>query len=727
MALTATDWTVDRQTGNIRYGGDLHNGTLPSYATVIEFHRWLQGLADDASSTGNDDELDITDNTPSARSTDNIITLNEPYNIDAASSQYLFDGSIIQNGGDDVYDGFINFGNLSVQIQVLSDGAVITDDWWNTSIGGTHTGAANAAVLTDSTASFTVDEWVGYTIYNTTDGSQALITANTATTVTGTLYGGGDNDWDASDAWVMGVNPNADSAAGISHKFMLPTRVGGVDTDGRRFIGLSRRYGNTYSEFKVNGTSNGNNVFALSDATDLNNGTSPTTIATYDQFVNDNVGFDNTQDVDLDTTNEEYYSRWDIGGFTTPASPTINDLYEWAKWVTTQGTSATLYGISGEIFRGITLDIPVDTAVTTIDFAAFEDIDWPTGTGQLLAIDDINAPTRMWIQLLSGVAPTDGDTIQSTTNTTSTTADVNGTVTDREPLLTKPFIGASTGSSIIGGYGIGIDAGDLTSSDILFDLDNAQITPPNNVQVEIGGLVSGEDYVSVTQRGWRFEYDTEVGGPFTVDEIITFSGATTGTAVVAEVVDVDPTGYIIVSELSTDAQPADNAVMTGGSSGATAAVNGASSSDIDKRQLTLATTLSGTADTSVVVNETIPTDTPSTGIVRVQDDNGFYRKLIYTSYTGSTFTVANPGDTEDKFDVVGATGGAGAAGNNVYIGYLDLEATSAAENFTSVYSADRNLFVRVRDGAGTPIKTFETSVTMSSSGGSATAIRTTDL
>ncbi|MGW8178783.1 MAG: hypothetical protein ACWGQW_08475, partial [bacterium] len=79
MALTATDWTVDRQTGNIRYIGDDHNGTLPSYATVIEFHRWLQDLADDASSTASDDELDITDNTPSDRSTDNIITLFSPY------------------------------------------------------------------------------------------------------------------------------------------------------------------------------------------------------------------------------------------------------------------------------------------------------------------------------------------------------------------------------------------------------------------------------------------------------------------------------------------------------------------------------------------------------------------------------------------------------------------------------------------------------------------------
>ena len=59
MAIDATDWTVDRDNGNIRYGGDDHTGASPTYATVIQFHRWLQGLADDAVASG-DDELDIS-------------------------------------------------------------------------------------------------------------------------------------------------------------------------------------------------------------------------------------------------------------------------------------------------------------------------------------------------------------------------------------------------------------------------------------------------------------------------------------------------------------------------------------------------------------------------------------------------------------------------------------------------------------------------------------------
>lgn len=66
---------------------------------------------------------------------------------------------------------------------------------------GTHTGAGDAATLTDSAASFVVDELIGTIIYNTTDGSSCTITDNDATTVTCTLSGGTDNDWDNGDAY----------------------------------------------------------------------------------------------------------------------------------------------------------------------------------------------------------------------------------------------------------------------------------------------------------------------------------------------------------------------------------------------------------------------------------------------------------------------------------------------------------------------------------------------
>jgi len=118
MAIVAADWTVDRSTKVIAYIGGDHDGTggTPSYATVIEFHRWLQGLADDAVANG-DDELDITNVDPSRRSTDNIITLINGYAIGDTEAEHLYDGSVIYSGGDEIYDGIVNFGNSDVQIQ----------------------------------------------------------------------------------------------------------------------------------------------------------------------------------------------------------------------------------------------------------------------------------------------------------------------------------------------------------------------------------------------------------------------------------------------------------------------------------------------------------------------------------------------------------------------------------------------------------------------------------
>jgi len=71
----------------------------------------------------------------------------------------------------------------------------------------THDGGNNVAVLTDSTQAWTVNALVGQIVYNVTDGSSSTITANTATTVTGVLSGGTDDDWDTSDEYRIGHLP----------------------------------------------------------------------------------------------------------------------------------------------------------------------------------------------------------------------------------------------------------------------------------------------------------------------------------------------------------------------------------------------------------------------------------------------------------------------------------------------------------------------------------------
>ena len=98
--------------------------------------------------------------------------------------------------------------------------------------------------------------------------------------------------------------------------------------------------------------------------------------------------------------------------------------------------------------------------------------------------------------------------------------------------------------------------------------------------------------------------------------------------------------------------------------------------------------------------------------------------MAYTSFTGSTFTIG-----ATAFNGSGETAAATAGTSpekNVFISYIDKLAAASSEAFTVVYNADRTLFIRVRDGGGTPIKTFETTGTLGSGGGSSTAIRTSD-
>lgn len=72
---------------------------------------------------------------------------------------------------------------------------------------GVHDGADDAAIMTDSGESFTTSQFVGMTLYNITDGSSCTVTANNATTITCTLAGGTQNDWDTNDVWQVGPGP----------------------------------------------------------------------------------------------------------------------------------------------------------------------------------------------------------------------------------------------------------------------------------------------------------------------------------------------------------------------------------------------------------------------------------------------------------------------------------------------------------------------------------------
>ena len=191
-------------------------------------------------------------------------------------------------------------------------------------------------------------------------------------------------------------------------------------------------------------------------------------------------------DVDVDGATEPYYSEWDLG------TNTITELYQYTKYLSRgeAANSGTLYGIDAKIFRGITNELDISSGAGT--WAEPESLSWSGGTGQLLAVDNTtsSSATKIWMQILTGVAPTSG----TITGNGGATATVTG---NTQRAVSTPYSGVSTGSALIGAFGFGVQATDLQPSDIVTNLTGGTKSPPLNVTISVGGVVSGEDYILV--------------------------------------------------------------------------------------------------------------------------------------------------------------------------------------------------------------------------------------
>ena len=630
MAI-ATDIAID-SSGNIYYKGAVHGAAGAGYYTVLELHRFLQDLADDASASG-DDLIDITSVTPSDRSTDNIITVKTGYQLDDANasatdaiSEHLYDGSIVQEGDGTIFDGMLVIAAEGMDLQILQNGAIVTNDFWNTIPNG-----------------------------ETTKGL------------------------------------NRDTANGISHRFLLKVDNAGSEIDGRRLIGMTRETGFSYSEFKINGTSRGNNVLALTYAADIND----TTDASGRTTITNTQGY-RSLDISGDGTPEPYYSEWNLAGFTS------KEFYERMKYITRRGETSLIYGLEGRVFRGVTHQL--DGTQSSGTFVEPESLSWTGGTGQLLAIDSTTAGTQIWMQILTGTAPTTG-------NVTGNGGAIFAVSSSTERTVSTPFCGQSTGSAIIGAYGFGVEVADTSASDTFTDLDANTVNPPNNVTFTVNGIITDEDRVLVgpangsALRTDQFDLNTAVTGAST--SVIVETGSETIGASTPNQTDTPTSGTLRVKgddgvyhrvPYTGLTKASTTLTFTGCSNVPTASIaNDVFISYIDKVADSVAISAGSLADGTVYIIDT-PGDT------------------VWTSYgasssaAGTIFTMAN-----------GPATGTGTA-----------KPYNTSESYTTVFSTGnpRSLFIRVRDGgtAGdtNPIKTFESTGTLGSAGGTSTAIRTSD-
>jgi hypothetical protein len=505
MAIDVTDWTVTRADGNIRYTGGDH-GSSPTYATSIEFHRFLQDIQDDESYTvASGDQADIVDTEASDRlGIDNIIQLKGIYNIDAASAEHIYDGSILQGTGptEEIWDAIVNFGNADVQIQLIQDGAIITDDWWNEAGAGLNPDATNGIShrFLVKVREFGVD----------IDQRRILGTSrefnNTYSEfpINGTSRG--NNVLAISDADDL----NNDTAAGTVSGWTGITNTEGLrlldinndTTDEEYFtewdadIPATRTINEFYERMKwltrsgsastINGL-NGELFRGITHSLNYDNetGTAATT--------NDELAYGTNLIYDTET----------LGPFTIGEA--IHEDTATPVWkgrvlaIDDDGTAGSLVVdvesgtiTTGDNFTGQSSGAKANTngtptAVTT------------GGVFRIFAYDDDGTTGNIYGQLMKGRAPVTDDRMffGGATADIARYVDAHTTVTERP--VSKPWCGVSTGTALIGSYGFGLLPADGSDTDSFTDLSGATITPPNNVTFTLNGLISG-DRVLVTNN-----------------------------------------------------------------------------------------------------------------------------------------------------------------------------------------------------------------------------------
>ena len=381
------------------------------------------------------------------------------------------------------------------------------------------------------------------------------------------------------------------------------------------------------------------------------------------------------------------------------------------------------------------------------------DEDKSGGTGILLAKDDNGTTGELYLQVLSGVNPVENNRIRKddvTGDPLADYADATATITTRT--VSPEFVGTSTGSNIIGAYGIGYNPADVGSSDRFTDLSNTSRIPPNNVQFGVSGLVVDEDRVLVGPRtGTALDR-----GQWLVNTALTTNAETalvvkTGTDTVpwpTNEINWPSTGIGadvsrlrigrddgIYKRVPYDSHDSSSAFVLG------TPATGAQDIDVTGGDtFTVVTSINlldlgfengvrftGANFANAGNNAAFTADTVTASTVQVLDNTG----MVNESGTGDETLTSNGWDFSNGVGGPGPSGWSpdeAAVNNNVFLAFIDVLADATTESFTGVHGGvNRDLFVRVRDGGGTPIKTFEsTAAQFLSTPVTIAAIRTPD-
>ena len=118
--------------------------------------------------------------------------------------------------------------------------------------------------------------------------------------------------------------------------------------------------------------------------------------------------------------------------------------------------------------------------------------------------------------------------------------------------------------------------------------------------------------------------------------------------------------------------------------------------------------------TALTVVESIKTDTPSAGVIRIKG-----LRYNYSSFNAGTKTFSGLSPSLSS-NIVTA--------DDVFVPYIDRAATGGTESVSFIYASNFNTRVDVRNGSGgSPIVPFATTLSITNAGGSVNASRNSDV
>jgi len=534
----------DTFTGDIAGDGTVDGVVHDRAYSPLHIHRLLADLNDDDDIAGNDD-LSRLDPTPSSKDTAEIVNLLSNLVINDTIAQHMYGGSISQLGGNTLYSGLdvqVTSPNTDTQPVIIQDDAIITDYWKNAFMPDSIAGKVRILIKTREDG---VD----------IDGKRvrgALLENNYSYFFGGTTLG------TATTALALFASPDGNNQTALATLAGAPYNTV-TQTEGLQLIDFNNGNGATQYGYEYGyGTATSLQAYERSKYIQAR-GTAETLFGRNAQlFIGFNMNF--AYDAESANLTQSEVMYWGMTATYTGqvTSFTVGEVITFSGG----GRGRLLYqndaGATGTLVLAMEPGITPAGAETMTGVSSGGDgtvgvvtgtASTPAGSFLAMAIDDAGTTGFLYGQLLTGLTPTNNQTLYG--GTSNSTVDVNGAVSVRT--INNQYMGVYTGTNFQTNFGIAIDPLNAILGDLNRNLADTQQGVPDNQQGVVGNLQEGDVVTVYPWDGSTLDANGD-RAPFYAETTITatVTGGVSTTIAAAAIPDNTPSAGFLRLERDSD-------------------------------------------------------------------------------------------------------------------------------------------------------------------------------